>query len=140
MDSPTPFNLLNPSDRNFFQWHCFIIQGDNCEEHTKAQLAKTVDAMLATTLRLPTLSDVAYDIEDLREYVGISFGAIQSAISELEASFKRAFDDLGRKLTNQFQWSNLITYTTAVQSERLNSTNIALKICPNVIQKHLTLK
>ena len=75
-----------------------------------------MDALLETTLQLPMLSDIAYDIEDLREYVGISFGKIESAISELEAAFKKAFDDLSRKLTSHFHWSNLIThYSDAIR-------------------------
>ena len=69
-----------------------------------------MDALLATTLKLPMLSDIAFDIEDLREYVGISFGEVKTAISHLEAQFKKAFDDLSRKLTNEFQWANLITH------------------------------
>ena len=75
-----------------------------------------MDSMLETTLKLPMLSDVAYDIKDLREYVGISFGVVQTAISELEDAFKKAFDELSRKLTDQFQWSNLIThYSNAIR-------------------------
>ena len=65
--------------------------------------------MLQTTLKLPRLSDIAFEIKDLREYVGISFGQMQTAISELEASFQKALNDLSRKLANHFQWSNLIT-------------------------------
>ena len=72
--------------------------------------------MLETTLTLPTLSDIAFDIQDLRQFVGISFGEVRSAISELEAVFKKAFNDLGRQLSHQFQWSNLIThYSEAIR-------------------------
>ena len=93
----------------------FVLQGDQCEEHAQAQLAKTMDSMLLTTLKIPKLIDIAYDVKDLREYVVINFGEVQSAVSELEATFKKAFDDLTRKLTNQFQWSKLITlYSDAV--------------------------
>ncbi|CAB3986640.1 Transposon TX1 uncharacterized 149 kDa [Paramuricea clavata] len=84
-------------------------QGDKCEEHTEAQLAKTMDSLLEKTLNLPKLSDIAYDIKDMREYVGINFGEVRSAIGELEAVFKKAIDSITRMLTDQFQWSNLIT-------------------------------
>ena len=74
-----------------------------------------MDSLLATTLKIPKLIDIAYDVKDLREYVGINFGKVQTAVSELEATFKKAFDDLTRKLTYQFQWSKLITlYSDAV--------------------------
>ena len=105
------FQLPNYHDTDYF-----IYLGENCEEHAKAQLALTMDSMLETTLKLPMLSDIAFEIQDLREYVGISFGQIQSAISDLEAAFKKAFDDLSRKLTTHFQWSNLITlYNNAIR-------------------------
>ena len=74
-----------------------------------------MDSMLLATLKVPKLADIAYDVKDLREYVGINFGEVQSAVSELEATFKKAFDDLTRKLTNQFEWSKLITlYNDAI--------------------------
>eukprot|EP00795_Rhopilema_esculentum_P012313 gene12313-biopygen2411 len=91
-------------------------QGDQCQDHAKAQLAKTMDAMLAKTLKLPMLSDIAYDIKDLREYIGVSFGSLQAAVSELEKTFQQAFDHLSRQLTNQFQWANLISqYSHSLQ-------------------------
>jgi hypothetical protein len=79
-------------------------------------LANTIDSLLLQTLKLPYLSDIAFDIKDLREYVGISFGEVRSAISDLEAAFKKAFDNLTGLLTGQFQWSNLITlYNKAIR-------------------------
>ena len=91
-------------------------QGNLCQEHAKAELAKTVDSMLAVTLKLPVLSDVYFDIKDLRQFVGISFANMQKSISNLESSMQRKFDQLSRKVTNQFQWANFITmYKNAIQ-------------------------
>ena len=93
-----------------------------------------MDSMLETTLKLPMISDIAYEIEDMREYFGIIFGQVHNAISDLEATFRKAFDNLHRKLTNQFQWSNLITvYNMAIRQieyhsyvfEKLPKHNIA---------------
>ena len=110
------FHFIQTFEPNYHDTEYCVFQGENCEEHAKAQLAQTMDSMLETTLKLPMLSDIAYEIEDLREYVGISFGQVQTAISDLEAAFKKALDDISRKMTNQFQWSNLITlYNNAIR-------------------------
>ena len=75
-----------------------------------------MDSLLQTTLKLPKLSDIAYDIKDLREYVGVSLGEVRTAVSKLEATFKKAFENLGNQLTNSFKWSNLIThYSNAIR-------------------------
>ena len=66
--------------------------------------------MLEVTLQLPVLSDVAYDIADLREYLGIGIGSVQATISQLEKTLTNAFTELTNKIDNQFQWSNLIAH------------------------------
>ena len=85
-------------------------QGEQCKDHAKVQLAKTMDAMLKTTLKLPMLSDIKYDIENLREFVGVSLGKLQTAVSKLEATFQKALNQLAQKLKQEFKWSNLITH------------------------------
>ena len=98
--------------------HCKpYYQGANCEEHSQAQLAKTIDSMLQATLRLPKLSDIAFQIQDLREYLGISIGKVQSTFKRLEATFTKAFYDLDHRLTTQFKLSNLISvYNAAISN------------------------
>ena len=92
-------------------------QGTLCEKHAKAALAKTVDAMLATTLRLPVLSDVAFDIKDLRQFVGIGIANIQKSVSNLEASMQRKFNELSNNIKNQIKWANFITmYKESIQT------------------------
>ena len=92
-------------------------QGDLCQEHTKAELAKTVDAMLAITLTLPVLSDVAFDIKNLREFVGIGFTKMQKSISKLESSMQRKFDQISKNINDKFKWANFITmYKDAIQT------------------------
>ena len=87
-------------------------QGTICEEHSKAQLAKTIDGMLAVTLKLPHLSDISFDINDLREFIGVSFVRLQSAISSLDASFEKKLSQLARKV----EWASLITqYSHAIK-------------------------
>ncbi|XP_065071733.1 uncharacterized protein LOC135696306 [Rhopilema esculentum] len=92
-------------------------QGQKCEDKVKANLAKTMDAMLAKTLKLPMLSDIAYDIKDMREYVGVGIGALQAAVSELEEKFQRAYDKISHQLSSQFEWANLLTlYSSSLQN------------------------
>ena len=75
-----------------------------------------MDSLLETTFKLPKLSDIAYDIKDLREFVGVSLGEVQTAVSQLEVTFKKAFDKLSIQLTTHFQWSNLMThYSSAIR-------------------------
>ena len=80
-------------------------QGAKCEEYSKALLAKTIDSMLAVTLKLPHLSDISFDIKDLREFIGVSFVRLQSAISSLDGSFEKKLHQLSRKV----EWASLIT-------------------------------
>lgn len=88
-------------------------EGVQCKDHSKVQLAKTMDAMLETTLKLPMLSDIQYSISDLREYVGVSLGKLQTAVSDLEVTFQKALNHLTEKVTKEFKWSNLITHYSA---------------------------
>ena len=83
-------------------------QGDSCKDFTKIELAKTVDAMLKKTMSLPVLSDVVYDIKDLREYIGVGMGQVQSVISNLESSIERKFKELSREIGKKFEWANII--------------------------------
>jgi hypothetical protein len=72
--------------------------------------------MLQTTLKIPKLSDIAFEIQDLRQYLGVSFGKIMSTFVKLEATFTKAFVDLDHKLTTQFKWANIITtYKDAIE-------------------------
>ncbi|XP_065069406.1 uncharacterized protein LOC135694543 [Rhopilema esculentum] len=84
-------------------------EGNLCEKHSKAALAKTIDMMVTTTLQIPVLSDVYFDIKDLRRFVGINFVNIQKGISNLEASIQRKFNSLSIGIGNQFKWANFIT-------------------------------
>ena len=65
--------------------------------------------MLQATLKLPKLNGIVFEIQDLRQYLGISFGQVNSTLKKLEATFTKAFTDLDQKLSTQFKWSNLIT-------------------------------
>ena len=92
-------------------------QGNLCEKHSKAQFAKTIDSMLAITLKLPVLSDVYFDIKDLRRFVGVSFANLQKSISNLESSMQRKFNQLSNTVKDQFKWANFITmYRVAIQT------------------------
>lgn len=91
-------------------------EGTLCESHSKAVLAKTMDAMLAVTLKLPVLSDIAFDIKDLRQYIGVSLSRMQVAISTLETTVHVKFNALSALITNQFKWANFITqYKSSIQ-------------------------
>ena len=92
-------------------------QGNLCEKHSKAQFAKTIDSMLAITLKLPVLSDVYFDIKDLRRFVGVSFANLQRSISNLESSMQRKFNQLSNTVKDQFKWANFIAmYRVAIQT------------------------
>ena len=92
-------------------------QGDLCQKHSKAELAKAVDSMLAVTLKLPVLSDVYFDIKDLRRFVGISFVNMQKGISNLESSMQRKFNQLSKTIHNKLKWAYFIVmYRTAIQT------------------------
>ena len=92
-------------------------QGNLCEKHSRAPFAKTIDSMLAVTLKLPVLSDVYFDIKDLRQFVGVNFANMQRSISKLESSMQRKFNQLSNEIKDQFKWSKFITiYRTAIQT------------------------
>eukprot|EP00112_Aurelia_sp_Birch-Aquarium-sp1_P018195 Seg4309.1 transcript_id=Seg4309.1/GoldUCD/mRNA.D3Y31 product="Complement component C9" protein_id=Seg4309.1/GoldUCD/D3Y31 len=80
-------------------------QGATCEEHSNVVTAKTIDSMLAETLKLPHLSDISFDIKNLREFVGVSLVRLQWAISSLDASFEKKLSQLSRKV----EWASLVT-------------------------------
>ena len=92
-------------------------QGSLCQNHAKAELASSIDAMLVVTLQIPVLSDVAFDVKDLRRFVGVSFANMQKSISNLESSMQRKFDQLSKNINDKFKWANFITmYKDAIQN------------------------
>ena len=92
-------------------------QGNLCEKHSKAQFAKTIDSMLAVTLELPVLSDVYFDIKDLRRFVGVSFANLQKSISNLESTMQRKVNQLSGEMKDNFKWAKFTTmYRTAIQT------------------------
>eukprot|EP00112_Aurelia_sp_Birch-Aquarium-sp1_P018196 Seg4309.2 transcript_id=Seg4309.2/GoldUCD/mRNA.D3Y31 product="Complement component C9" protein_id=Seg4309.2/GoldUCD/D3Y31 len=98
-------------------------QGATCEQHSNALLAKTIDSMLAVTLKLPHLSDISFDIKDLREFVGVSFVRLQWAISSLDASFENKRSQLSRKV----EWASLVTqYSVALNGIQYFAQTFAL--------------
>ena len=91
-------------------------EGESCEEHDKIKLAKTIADMFKATLKVPMLSDIKHDIENMQKYIVVGLGKIQTAISELELVFQGALKSLADKITNELKWSNLVTqYSSSIR-------------------------
>ena len=97
-------------------------QGEQCNAHDSIELAKTMENMLQTTLKLPVLSDLKGDIEEMRESIGISIGKVQLTIAELEVAFQNALQKLAQTIHREFEWSNLVTqYASSITNIRYYS-------------------
>lgn len=89
--------------------------GEECKEHSKNRLATSLDMLVSATLKIPTLVDIYYNIDDLREEINAGTVALKKLKSSLETSFKRIEAQLGQK----FQWTNLkVTYTATITNLR----------------------
>ena len=92
-------------------------QGQHCEEYSETELAKTIDAMMEVTFKLPVLTDISFGISDLRDFVGASFVNMQRGISLLEAGIQSKFDRLSSSIANGFKWARLVSqYARYIQT------------------------
>ena len=91
-------------------------EGKHCEKHDTIELAKTMTDMFKATLKVPMLSDIKYDIENMQKYIGISVGKIQTSVSELEIVFQDALKNLAETIKHEFKWFNLVTqYSSSIR-------------------------
>ncbi|VDI49785.1 Hypothetical predicted protein [Mytilus galloprovincialis] len=81
-------------------------QGNNCQHYSGVNLADNQNTMLAASARIPKLTDIYYELLDMKCFVGVSLKSLQNSLQE---KVQEKYDNLNRKLTNEFQWTNLIT-------------------------------
>lgn len=51
--------------------------------------------------RIPKLTDIYYELSDMQDIVGVSLDRNQD-------SLQKKYDNLNKRLTKEFQWTNLI--------------------------------
>ncbi|CAG2238752.1 LRP2 [Mytilus edulis] len=82
-----------------------IFKGNNCQHYSGVNLADNVNAMLAASARIPKLTTIYYELLDMQDSIGVSLNSMHHS---LQAKLQEKYDNLNRKLTNEFQWTNLI--------------------------------
>eukprot|EP00795_Rhopilema_esculentum_P016216 gene16216-7590_t len=83
--------------------------GEKCETRSTEELAATTDALLDVTFQLPTMTDIQFDIKDLREFVGVGFGSILASIKRLEATVIKTSESIKKEMARGFDMANLVT-------------------------------
>ena len=83
--------------------------GPRCEYRSNVTLASNLESMMKQTTKIPKLTDIYFELHDVRNYIGSSLGNIQNAITRLGESSAKSFLELHEDLSQQFQWIGLVT-------------------------------
>lgn len=84
-------------------------EGDNCQSYDKINLATSVDSMLTITAQIPKITDVFFELLDMKDFIGASLGRLHDSIAALDAKLQKQFENINHKITHEFRWANLIT-------------------------------
>ena len=98
--------------------------GNQCKIHIKAKLAKTISTILTTTLRIPVMSDIYYQIKDLQVFLAAGLSKVQKTIGKIEQSMESSFKRLEAKLINEFKWQKLATHYGKIIRDVKYYTNV----------------
>ena len=90
--------------------------GERCQHHTTNSLSSTLSLLISSTLKIPTLSDIYFDVQDLQKQINEELTDVSETIRSLKTtlqdSYKRISIDLGEK----FKWTNLkIDYSETIR-------------------------
>ncbi|XP_066929946.1 SE-cephalotoxin-like [Clytia hemisphaerica] len=86
--------------------------GERCETYSENSLSSTLDLLVTTSLTIPSLTDVYFDIQDLKESFSDGIENVNNALIELGSVLEQSFIDLSLMLGNEFKWTNLkVTYS-----------------------------
>ena len=112
--------------------------GETCESSgMSVELKSAINALLKSTMKLPTFASMHHLIEDTQLYLTTSTENIQNSIVKLGERIDKQFKSLGEFMSNKFDWfAVLLKYKEAI--ENLNYFHsISSKKISNLAQKDI---
>ena len=89
--------------------------GDRCQEHSPNSLISTLDLLVTSTLQVPTLTDIYFDVKELQQSFETGQTVITSVLQGLQGELEDKFDELSEELGQNFQWTNLnVNYASTI--------------------------
>ena len=92
--------------------------GEKCESSgMSVELKSAINALLQSTMKLPTFSSMYHLLEDTRFYLTASTENIQNTIAKLGATIDKQFKSLGEFMSKKFDWfAVLLKYKDAIEN------------------------
>lgn len=93
--------------------------GDKCQKNSPNSLASTLDLLVKATLKIPTLSDIYFNVKDLIQNFEAGITNIGNALNKLQSALETKFSKLSEEIGQNFQWTNLnIHYAKTISDLR----------------------
>ncbi|XP_066932710.1 SE-cephalotoxin-like isoform X2 [Clytia hemisphaerica] len=94
-----------------------LFDGTRCETYSDTSMKSTLDLLLTTSLQIPSLTDVYFDIKDLRKSFENGIENVNKAIARLGNVLEKSYTKLSQQLGNEFRWTNLkVTYSLTISN------------------------
>lgn len=91
--------------------------GERCQKNSPNSLASTLDLLVKATLKIPTLSDIYFNLKDLRQNLETGLTNIGNALNKLQGALETKFSKLNEDIGQNFEWTNLnINYAKTLQN------------------------
>ena len=68
--------------------------GDRCDEISKTSLSSALDSLMSETAKVPTMSDVYFNVEDAREEIKFGFSGVEKTIIQMGESIKECLSEI----------------------------------------------
>ena len=93
--------------------------GDKCQKYSPNSLASTLDLLVKATLKIPTLTDIFFNVKDLRQNLEVGLTNIDNALNKLQSALETKFSKLSEEIGQNFQWTNLnVNYAKTIRKLR----------------------
>ena len=106
-----------PYSTNFFCNCKHYFYGQYCQLRSNITMAKNLEEMFNHTMKIPKLTDINFEIKDLRSYIGTSLGNVRKAINKVATVIGKAFVQLQDIQSQEFRLLGVVsTYGEQIAS------------------------
>ena len=90
--------------------------GDLCDKRSNTTFSSALDSLMSTTAKVPQLTDVFFQLKDVREEISNGFVEVGRALKRMTASFGRSINKLQKNMVKLFTEVNFnIKYSQIIQ-------------------------
>jgi len=90
--------------------------GEKCQHHSTNSFSSTISLLVSSTLQIPTLSDIYFNVKDLQKQINEDLTQVSTVVRSLKTSLQVSYKRISNELGENFQWTNLkIDYSKTIQ-------------------------